>query len=89
MTAFEEQNRVRLVVTTRTCHTPEVPGFWIEGKALSMPDASGVRTLLAFQSVRCGEKGVKNLDTAFLRLLYALDFALGEREIKSAETQKA
>lgn len=89
LVAFEQMNRVRLVVTTRTCRDTEEPGFWLEGKALSEPDSRGVRTLLAFASVTCGNKGIRSLDTAFLRLLYALDFSIAERELRSVETKRA
>lgn len=87
LVAFEQMNQLRLIVTLRTCEGMETPDCWLEGKALSKVSVSGVRSLLAFASVRCGSTGLKTLDSAVLNLLYALDFQLAENEL--ARTVKA
>ena len=63
------------------------PDIFLEGKALSEHDASGVRSLLAFASVKCSAMNHLTLDSALLALLYALDFQLAEVEF--ARTAKA
>ena len=81
--AFEEQNRVRIVITVRPCRGQEAADFWLEGKALSEHDVSGVRTLLAFASVKCLGSRHTTMDSAVLALLYQLDFQLAEKEFAS------
>jgi hypothetical protein len=78
--SFQEQNKVRLVVTTRLAATGGTADLWLEGKALSPVDASGVRSLLAFASVKCLGSHHKTVDAALLALLYALDFQLAQAE---------
>lgn len=78
--AFEEQNNVRIVVTMRATRDPAPADIWLEGKALSQVEHDGVRSLLAFASVKCLGMRHKSLDAALLALLYALDFQLAENE---------
>lgn len=78
--AFEEMNSVLIVVTLRPTRGGASADVWLEGKAMSRHDASGVRSLLAFASVKCLGSRHKTLDTATLALLYALDFQLAQAE---------
>ena len=63
----------------------EVRDIWLEGKALSEHDVNGVRSLLAFASVRCLGSRHQTMDSALLALLYALDFQLAQREFDSTK----
>jgi len=54
--------------------------FWLEGKALSPVGKDGVRSLLAFASVKCLGSRHQTMDAAYLALLYALDFQLAQAE---------
>lgn len=85
LSAFEEQNKIRIVTTLRSALHQGQPDLWLEGKALSERSENGDRTLLAFASVRCLAMNHKHLDTALLALLYALDFQLAEKEWGEAE----
>jgi len=78
--AFQDQNKVRIVVTLRLVANGGPPDFWLEGKALSQVSADGVRSLLAFASVKCLGSRHQTTDAALLALLYALDFQLAEKE---------
>lgn len=82
--SFEEQNRVRVVITLRPTRGTDKVDFWLEGKILSEHDANGVRSLLAFASVQCLASNHKTTDAAILALLYALDFQLAEGEFRKA-----
>lgn len=87
--AFQDQNDVRIVVTLRLVANGGPADFWLEGKALSRVDTSGVRSLLAFASVRCLGSHHKTTDAALLALLYALDFQLAEAEFDKVEQKSA
>lgn len=76
---FQEQNRCLVVITTRMARLPTAQHLWMEGKALSELNTNGVRTLLGFASVQCGELNCQTMDAAILSLLYALDFQLAEK----------
>jgi len=78
---------VRIVITLRAVAAGGTADFWLEGKALSEVSADGVRSLLAFASVKCLASHHKTTDAALLALLYALDFQLAENEF--AKVNKA
>jgi hypothetical protein len=85
--AFQDQNRVRIVITVRAVAAGGTADFWLDGKALSEVSADGVRSLLAFASVKCLGSRHRTTDAALLALLYALDFQLAENEF--AKVKKA
>lgn len=78
--AFQDHNDVRVVVTMRTVMGANPADLWLEGKALSRVGSDGVRSLLAFASVKCLGSQHKTVDAALLALLYALDFQLAQAE---------
>lgn len=83
--AFQQQNKVRIVITTRLVEENNQVDLWLEGKALSAESVNGVRSLLASANVRCLGSRHKTTDAATLALLYALDFQLALAEYKSAD----
>jgi hypothetical protein len=74
--AFEHEHSGMVVITLRPCRSLANPDIWLEGKLLAQMDVNGVRSLLAFASVKCLGSRHKSLDAATLALLYALDFQL-------------
>lgn len=87
--AFEEANRVVIVMTLRPIRGTEEADIWIDAKAMSERDGSGVRSILALASVKCLGSRHKTLDAAVLAALYALDFQLAQKEFENVEQKEA
>jgi len=86
--AFELQNSVRIELrATLTIWKGSRDLQWVASAFSRTVEGTGVLPL-AYASVRCGEQRLVTMEAVVLRLLYALDFQLAQREL-AGDTPKS
>jgi len=75
--AFEEQNRVRIVLQMTTEGAREWGSVSLQAQALTVEPESGGAPPLVLRSVTRRWEPRQKMEAAILQLLYALDFQLG------------
>lgn len=89
LNSFEQINKVRVIVSIRSCGEPESPGIWWEAKAVELEPTRGVRKLLASVQLSCAALNIKTMSAAMFNLIYQLDYELAEREFRDTPHNKA
>jgi len=80
MWAFNQQNRVRIVLTGEACMTGGLSDIRWQAQAMEDNPENGVPTVLASASVTFLQGRYSTLSALITFLLYQLDFQLGEHE---------